>query len=151
MPAILTLLLTSLAGAQIGVFFLAEGHIRRAAPTLVMPTYPATSLDWAIEGVAVSRVVASPDGRLQRVDDLQSPDAATAQAVRTALAGWTVRTPQPSPTESTHSAQAKITFYFASLTDGASWPIPIKCLATRMCSRHGIVPPLVAAAGPFLS
>ena len=52
------------------------------------PRYPARSVENGAAGVAVASILMGFDGRMERVDVLQAPDADIAEAVREALRRW---------------------------------------------------------------
>lgn len=52
------------------------------------PHYPARSLENDAAGVAVASILLGVDGRMERVDVLEAPDADIAEAVRDALGRW---------------------------------------------------------------
>jgi rhodanese-related sulfurtransferase len=62
--------------------------------------------------VVVTSVTSTKEGRIERVDVLESPDADTAAAVRAALAQWTIPAPQLVDRPTSNLARVKMTFYF---------------------------------------
>lgn len=89
-----------------------EASFWRAAKVRVMPTYPPTSLKRGTEGVVVTSVTSTKEGRIERVDVLESPDADMAAAVRSALEQWTIPAAQLVDRPTPNLARAKMTFYF---------------------------------------
>lgn len=104
--------LTSTQSAAPRPLSLQESRLREIATTRVMPEYPASSVARGAEGVAVALVSTGSDDRITHVDVLQSPDADTGNAVRTALRQWVVPVaPEPGSTVR-RAVQGTMTFYF---------------------------------------
>lgn len=89
-----------------------EPAFRQMIVTRVMPEYPAASVARGAQGVAVARVRAGLDNRIERVDVLQSPDADVANAVRAALAQWTLNRRNETGGPVGNAAESRLTFYF---------------------------------------
>lgn len=100
------LFVTPAAGQTPTVYFIGESRFRLDVTSQVTPEYPAASVTRGSEGVVVSQVIGTPDGRIERVHVLQSPDPDIAAAVRDAVLQWTFRPPHPG------QLRDKLTFYF---------------------------------------
>jgi TonB family protein len=105
-----------LATREIGVK-LAEASLRRSATASPMPIYPPASLEKKVGGVAVTAILVGFSGRVEKVDILETPDAAIAAAVRDAVLRWTFRPATVGTSPDTWKIQGKLTFYF-QVTDG---------------------------------
>lgn len=113
---LLAMILSTAAGlnaqTQAPVVTTHEAVFWRVAKVRVMPTYPAAPLARGTEGVVVTSVTSTKEGRVERVDVLESPDEDMAAAVRAALAQWTIPAPQPLGESTPYVARVKMTFYF---------------------------------------
>jgi TonB family protein len=89
-----------------------EASFHRIATVKVMPSYPAGALAQGVEGVVVTSVTSTREGRVEHVDVLESPSEDIAASVREALAQWNIPAPQPVSATTTYVARAKLTFYF---------------------------------------
>lgn len=85
-------------------------EFRRIARVQPRPEYPVVSLDSGKTGVTVAAVVTTPEGRMERVDVLEAPDAHVGDAVSRALGQWEIEPPvddgQPV------RVRSKLFFYF---------------------------------------
>ena len=89
-----------------------EEGLRQAARVTVPPTYPPESLAAKVSGVAVAGVLVAADGRVERVEILESPDALTGEAVQRAVMAWMFTPLQVAGANSPARMQGKLTFYF---------------------------------------
>ncbi len=77
--------------ARPATFTVQDKILRRQAILKPTPTYPSTSLAKGVSGVVVATVTFDGQGgRTRSVKILESPDAATGQAVRDAVGQWTL-------------------------------------------------------------
>ncbi len=65
-----------------------QAAIESLAARKPFPGYPARSLENGAAGVAVASILIGSDGRMERVEVLEAPDADIAEAVRNALGRW---------------------------------------------------------------
>lgn len=65
--------------------------LRKLATHAPAPPYPVSSLAAKTTGVAVAAVSIGPDGRTEKVDVVEAPDAAIERAVRDAVIQWVYR------------------------------------------------------------
>lgn len=65
-----------------------QAAIEALASQKPFPGYPARSLENGAAGVAVASILIGSDGRMERVDVLDAPDADIGRAVRDALGRW---------------------------------------------------------------
>ena len=65
--------------------------LRQLAIKAPRPIYPPTSLAKRVTGVVVATVTIDVNGQLKNVNIVESPDAATARAVREAVTQWVFR------------------------------------------------------------
>lgn len=65
--------------------------LRRQATHAPAPFYPAESFKKKVTGVAVAAVTADASGKTERVEILEAPDEAIAQAVRGAIGQWSYK------------------------------------------------------------
>ena len=89
---------------------------RRIARVGPRPEYPELSLDSGRAGIAVAEVVANDEGRVERVDILEAPDAHIGDAMAGALAQWEVE-PLVDDDGQAVRLRAKLFFYFV-IEDG---------------------------------
>lgn len=87
-----------------------EDGIRKSAAQTVMPIYPKESLKKRVKGVAVAEVQYNGNGDVTEVKILESPDAATGEAVVKAMWQWKFKPSRLD--EKPISIRGKITFYF---------------------------------------
>ena len=86
-------------------------HFGRIAEVRPRPAYPVVSPERGRTGVAVVEVVTTEDGRVDRVNVLEAPDAHIGDAVSRALGQWEI----PPPTDDDGQevrVRAKLFFYF---------------------------------------
>lgn len=87
-----------------------EAVLRKLATKVVMPEYPESSVRAKKQGVAVVAVFLDENGKLGRVDLIESPDEATGNSAVNAVRQWEF---QHATTEGRPIAVlGKITFYF---------------------------------------
>ena len=89
---------------------------RGLARVRLRPEYPELSRNRGTTGVAVAEVAATEEGRVDRVDILEAPDAHIGDAVAGALAQWEIEPPVDDDGQPIRLG-AKLFFYFV-LDDG---------------------------------
>ncbi len=89
---------------------LGEGVLHKKAVEKILPVYPETSMRERVTGVGVASLRIGKDGRVDSVEILESPDAATGQSIREAVSKWVFEptTIRGQPVE----VVGKLTFYF---------------------------------------
>ena len=85
-----------------------QAAIEYAALDKPFPRYPALSLENGASGVAVASIVVGLDGRMERVDVLEAPDADIAEALQDALERWVLPVHPSGPLRTA----ATMVFYF---------------------------------------
>ena len=85
-----------------------QAAIEYAALDKPFPRYPARSLENGAAGVAVASIVVGFDGRMERVDVLEAPDADIAEALQDALERWVLPVHPGGPARTA----ATMVFYF---------------------------------------
>jgi rhodanese-related sulfurtransferase len=90
----------------------AESTIRRLAIVAPMPSYPEEALRRHAIGVAVIAATFDVAGKPASLSVLQAPGPAIAEAVRSALEGWTIRPLTTGPDGPPTPVGARLTFYF---------------------------------------
>ena len=85
-----------------------QAAIEYAALDKPFPRYPTRSLENGAAGVAVASIVVGFDGRIERVDVLEAPDADIAEALRDALERWVLPVHPSGPARTA----ATMVFYF---------------------------------------
>ena len=113
-----------------------ELGLRRAATSAPKPVFPEGALRRKISGVAVVAVRTAPDGQVNSVTVLESPDAEIGEAVRTAVEKWRFAPAQVTGRSEVLGRRGKLTFYFRirngtgvvlapeELPDGERPPVP---------------------------
>jgi TonB family protein len=81
------------------------------AISIVLPDYPASSVAKHHTGTAVVELLVSTEGKVSRVDVLESPDAAINAAVAAAAARWTFH-PLITRDNVSHPMKGRLIFYF---------------------------------------
>ena len=103
------------------------------------PHYPEESRRAGRSGVAVASVEVGVDGRMRRVEVLQSPDQAIAESLTTALLRWTFRG-IAGPSGRNGGVRAKLTFYFV-IQEGRGVVLTFEEMA-RLKRPTAVSPPL---------
>ena len=85
-----------------------QAAIEYAALDKPFPHYPARSLENGAAGVAVASIVVGFDGRMERVDVLEAPDADIAEELQDALERWVLPVHPSGPVRTA----ATMVFYF---------------------------------------
>ena len=85
-----------------------QAAIEYAALDKPFPRYPARSLENGAAGVAVASIVVGFDGRMERVDVLEAPDADIAEELQNALELWVLPVHPGGPARTA----ATMVFYF---------------------------------------
>ena len=85
-----------------------QAAIEYAALDKPFPHYPARSLENGAAGVAVASIVVGFDGRMERVDVLEAPDADIAEALQDSLERWVLPVHPGGPVRTA----ATMVFYF---------------------------------------
>jgi TonB family protein len=105
------------AQTQVRTVRLSEMATRGQATSRPKPAYPTSSIAARSAGVVVVAIEGSTEGRIDRVEVLQSPDEAMATAVKGASSNWIVSPfTRGYPPEPVRFA-TKLTFYFR-IVDG---------------------------------
>jgi len=95
-----------------GIAKISEEALRRIATRREMPKYPSTSLKRGLQGPVVVSVVVNPEGLMESVSVLQTPDAEIGQAVREAVTKWTFAPATIEHTGERTKLIGKLTFYY---------------------------------------
>ena len=85
-----------------------QAAIEYAALDKPFPQYPSRSLESGAAGVAVASIVVGLDGRMERVDVLEAPDADIAEALQDTLERWVLPVHPSGPLRTA----ATMVFYF---------------------------------------
>lgn len=99
-------------GVQYKVATVPEKTLRKFAKTVVMPQYPDASQRDGAQGVAVAQLDINEEGTVNKVEVLEAPDDAIANALVTALKMWTFQRPIEDSTNKPIRLTGKLTFYF---------------------------------------
>ena len=99
-------------GVQYKVATVPEKTLRKFAKTVVMPVYPDASQRDGAQGVAVAKLDINEEGTVNKVEVLEAPDDAIANALVTALKMWTFQRPIEDSTGKPIRLAGKLTFYF---------------------------------------
>lgn len=98
--------------AQQPYFKMGEWALRGSTSSAPMPEYPREALRDKVSGVVVAAVRFGVDGRVDSVEILESPDALTGAAVRSAVSRWTMPAAHGADRPRSYPIAGKLTFYF---------------------------------------
>lgn len=110
---------------------------RLQATSVVLPTYPPSSIAKKHSGTAVAEVSVSPTGTVAEVRILETPDAEIGKSVSEAVARWSFR-PLVTADNVSHPMKGRLIFYFKI---NKNKPIVIDVIAQKLAASGAKVPP----------
>ena len=115
-----------------------QAAIEALASQKPFPGYPARSLENGVAGVAVASILIGPDGRMERVEVLDAPDADIGKAMLDALGRWVL---PPGLFEDDRRGRFKVSatmvFYFL-IEAGEARVVSGPALAAARVSDHAV-------------